>query len=119
MVGSALSPWYLCFYSREAEAFTLLGMLEASKQFEGVSSYAVIGALMAAVLWLCAAMRVGAKNEQVDSGMAALTALTALVLFACHGSVSDAVGNAEAGPGLPLMLLSVAFSGTCAVKLRR
>ncbi|MDO4901653.1 hypothetical protein [Actinomyces sp.] len=30
MVGSAISPWYLCFYnSRKAEAFTLLWMLEA------------------------------------------------------------------------------------------
>lgn len=119
IVGSALSPWYLCFYSREVEAFTLLGMLEASKQFEGVSSYAVAGALMAAALWLSAAMRVGANSEQADSGMAALTALTALILFACHSSVSNTIGYAEAGPGLPLMLLSVAFSRTCAVKLRR
>ncbi|MDO4901654.1 hypothetical protein [Actinomyces sp.] len=55
----------------------------------------------------------------MDNGMAALTAFTALLLFACHSSVSNAIGNAEAGPGLPLMLLSVAFSGTCAVKLRR
>ncbi|WP_136312991.1 hypothetical protein [Actinomyces procaprae] len=122
MVGSALSPWYLRiptgYRKGEVDTLGLIGMLFGPETLGPAQLHAAVGVVLAITLWLCALGRVGANSDRIDAGMSLLTALTALALIASHAALTNSVG-ATPGAGLPLMLLSVAFSGTCAVKLRR
>ncbi|WP_128683197.1 hypothetical protein [Actinomyces qiguomingii] len=122
MVGAAISPWYLrapTGYSRgDVGTLGLTGMLFGPESLGPAKLHAAVGVALAITLWLCALGRVGANSDRVDAAIALMTALTPLALIASHAALTNSVG-ATPGVGLPLMLLSVAFNGVCAVKLRR